>query len=283
MKLRAIAAGATAMGVALAFALPAAAEGEDALGIISALVEQAGQEVGQASVNSESIFLYARGVAGQATASTPAPSSPYSYEVELASNGATAADAISQREGAIGRMRDVAKAYDVAIDVSDAHVSLPSPAAVALARQRAAPRPRAGEAPVDVTPPAPLFDATATLRFGKPAADREAAFLDALHGAGADNLSDPNAPRNGGAPAVSIALPGIAETGDTDPKHVDPKLWDVAGAAAITAAHDEAAALAHAAGRELGEARQIVVIARSVVRGQPTVLVGVRYGLVPKP
>src|SRR5262249_47813795 len=105
--------------------------------------------------------------------------------------------------------------------------------------------------------PKPQFTARATVKFGAPSAEKTGPFLDALRNAGADNIG--SADDMNPVIARVRATPGAAELAK-----VPPGAWDAAAKDAINAARGQATVLAQADGREVGEARQILFLARTV-------------------
>jgi hypothetical protein len=270
MKLRAAAAVAAA---GIAFASPALAQTGEQAGLLAAVLEGVGQDVSQAIVGGESVFVSASGHAGS-TRPTP---SPYAYVVQLTASAPTAVEAAGKRDVVLGRLRAAADQYGAAIDVQDPAIAFTNPA-----------RPPYRRLPNGVVLPmpssqvgdtgsaaGPQFEASATVEFGKASPDKEAQFLDALHDAGADNISDPRTTI--GAPNMAVEFLGYGHTGD-----VDPRDWDAAMTDAVANARSEATTLAHAAGRDLGEARQILMLSRSVDSGHATVTVAVRFAFAPR-
>jgi hypothetical protein len=125
-----------------------------------------------------------------------------------------------------------------------------------------------------------LFVARTGVRFKEPPAVRLPAFLDAIRAAGVDDIRTSltaTPPGLFGINASSEVLGfGSVET-------IDDAIWNAASAAAIRNARGQAQALAMAAGRNLGEARQILVLAKAIQGGEAVVTIAVRFGFAPKP
>jgi hypothetical protein len=261
------------VGAAMAF-WPAAASAQDSSESVGALVaglEAAGGEVGRSMAQSDSVLVYAKGVAKVAPGAVDASA----YVVQLSITAPTAVEAARERDGAIDRMRAIAKTYGVQMAMSESAFSFGVPPGFARNPMMFAPPPpqpgavgAKGEAPA----PKPQFQATATLQFGRPTSEREPAFLDALHGAGADNIST-NTSSNG-----LFGILGSQLLANAAAPEVSPEVWEAAMRDAMRAARSQAAVLADSAGRPLGDAREVLFLSRSVQRGAATVVVAVRYG-----
>jgi len=265
MKLPVIAA--LAAGVLVA-ATPAGAQDAGALtGLVSTLGEGLGQSLGQSIAGGQSVFVYATG-----RSRLPA-APPGAYSVPISISAPTAVDAARQRDALLARLRAVAVQYGAASAVSDAaislgdnsaggfHLNFPIPGATGAS----------GAAGGDGSTPAtkPQFEAKATLLLGEPAPGKAAEFLDALHAAGADSIASGDG--QSAFSRLTASYLGHAP-------QVDPKIWDDATRAAIQNAHDQAATLAAAAGRTVGEARQILFLAKTIDGDDASVTVAVRFG-----
>lgn len=259
--------------VALAAALiglaqPAAAQDAGAIaGLLSTVGEGVGQSLGQAIVGGESIFVYARG-----SAKLPAPQ-PGAYSVQVTTSAPTAVVAAGQRDAEIDALRAVAVRFSAPFAVTGETLSLGDASGgggfhlpLGLSTPSGAATSQDGTAAAK-----PNFDAKATVLLGEPASGKDAEFLDALHQAGADSIASGDGQSLFNRVAASYL-------GGQHPPPVDPKLLDAATRDAIRSAHDQAATLAEAAGRQVGEARQILFLARGVDGDQATVMVAVRFG-----
>jgi hypothetical protein len=264
MKLIAIAA--LAAGV-LAVAGPAAAQDAGALtGLVSTVGEGLGESLGQSITGGQSIFVYATG-----KAKLPA-APPGAYSVQVTISAPTAVDAARQRDDELARLRAVAGQFGAASEVRAQSLSLG--AANTGGFQLPFTMPTGGGAAGAggdgaTPPPKPQFEAKATLLLGEPAPGKAPAFLDALHAAGADAIA------SGDGQSAFSRLTASYLGGAPD---MDPKVWDDATRDAIKTAHDQAATLAAAAGRTVGEARQILFLAKVVTGDEATVTVAVRFG-----
>jgi len=266
MKLPVIAA--LAAGVLVA-ATPAGAQDAGALtGLVSTLGEGLGQSLGQSIAAGQSVFVYATG-----RSRLPA-APPGAYSVPISISAPTAVDAARQRDALLARLRAVAVQYGAASAVSDAAISLGDTGAGGFHLNFPIPGTggaTGGAGPGDgsTPPPKPQFEAKATLLLGEPAPGKAAEFLDALHAAGADSIASGDG--QSAFSRLTASYLGHAP-------QVDPKIWDDATRAAIQNAHDQAATLAAAAGRTVGEARQILFLAKTIDGDDASVTVAVRFG-----
>jgi hypothetical protein len=143
-------------------------------------------------------------------------------------------------------------------------------------------RPGEMTAPVAVKPAgppaaesaAPDFIARAAVGF-RPSDPRQVpAFLDALAAAGIEV----GAPAKGSSLAAIMAtmIPSADSAGAGSP---DVGVWDRASANAIAEARRQASVLAAAAGRQVGEALQILLLTRNTQANEASVTVAVRFAL----
>jgi hypothetical protein len=246
-----------------------------AAGIVAAGAEGLGQGLGAAVAGGPSVFVTATG-----KAPLPTNAAAEAYGASIEGKAPLAVEAARR----LGEKRDAARAiaarYHVAIDVG----------ATAFSRQGAggpAPRPgRPGEVtvPVVVKPvappaaesPAPDFIARAAVGL-RPSDPRQVpAFLDSLAAAGIE--VGPPAKGSSVAAIMAAMIPGADSAGAGSP---DAAIWDRASANAIAEARRQASVLAAAAGRQVGEAQQILLLTRNTQAHEVSVTVAVRFTLTP--
>jgi hypothetical protein len=263
------------LGAAMAATLvagPALGQGSgDASGAAAAAVEAIGGELARAGVASDSVFVYAHGKVLLAGSTTE----ELALTAQVARRSPTAAEAVRLRDAAVEAIRSAAVRYGVRWELASSAVSLgPQPIrfgaqAIPMPPPMVAPRPGAAPGAASAPPAPPQFEAQATVRLGLPAGPRQGAFLDEVHAAGADSISQQTT-------GSFNPLAGVLGSAASD---VDPKIWDEASRKAIDAARADASVLAAAAGRRLGEARQVYLLSRSAQNGQADVVVAVRFAL----
>jgi len=259
----------TSLAVALAALLAAtAARAQDAgdfAGALAVAGEGIGQSLGQSMQDAESVFVYARG-----RAPLPSPT-PSAYQVEVSASAPSAVDAAAQRDGAVERLRAAARAFGAPSAVTDQSISLGD----ATQPMSFAPAVRAaiGKAAPDAAPETkPMFAAKATMRFGEPANGKAPAFLDALRAAGADSITSQG---EGQGSLFTRAISSLSQKAAPEPAEA---VWDAATNDAVRAAREQAEVLATAAGRQLGPARQVLLLWRAFDGKEATVTVAVRFG-----
>ena len=106
---------------------------------------------------------------------------------------------------------------------------------------------------------------------------RMASFLDALIGAGIDIVFV----ANGGVGFPNTFFRNNELLGFGVLEKIDDSIWDQASASAIAEARRQATVLAAAAGRQVGEATQILLLARSSQGDEASVTVAVRFAFAP--
>ena len=222
-----------------------------------------------------SVTVTAEGHAKSAT-STNAP-----VVMTLTAKSESAVQAATLREARLKQVRDIARTMGVEIEVVDSGIStVIDPAAQAKAMQawqanRAA-HPGGPFMPPDTESLPQLFVATAIVRVHQVAADKTAAFLDALKGAGVDDLGLSN------TSAMQVMFLQSYEglrTFDVD--RLDSAAWAKADADAIANARRQAEDLAAAAGGSLGPVEKVSSLTRNGVDGEAVVTVSVRFGFTP--
>ena len=248
----------TSLAVALAALLAAtAARAQDAgdfAGALAVAGEGIGQSLGQSMQDAESVFVYARG-----RAPLPSPT-PSAYQVEVSASAPSAVDAAAQRDGAVERLRAAARAFGAPSAVTDQSISLGDATQPMSFAPAAAPETK------------PMFAAKATMRFGEPANGKAPAFLDALRAAGADSITSQG---EGQGSLFTRAISSLSQKAAPEPAEA---VWDAATNDAVRAAREQAEVLATAAGRQLGPARQVLLLWRAFDGKEATVTVAVRFG-----
>ena len=269
--------------VALLASMAGRASAQDAGGfatLLTTATEGFGQTLGEAMTNGQSVFVTAHG-----KAKLPAPLTG-SYYVNVDGKSASAVEAAHQREGKLSQLRSAAQQFGVTMELGESRFSLETDAEAQQRRMRemAAERAARADAKAPVVFPtlgeAPkIFVARTGVRFKEPPADRLAAFLDAIRAAGVDDIRTSltaSPPNMFGINTASEVL------GFGSVEAVDDAVWNAASTDAIRNARLQAQTLAAAAGRNVGEARQILFLAKAIQSGEGVVTVAVRFGLAPK-
>jgi hypothetical protein len=267
-----------ALGCALAGPAAHAQDSSQLASVLVAATESLGQAMGSATANGSNVFVTAT---GHASLSTPADES---YTLTIQGRAKSAVEATRQHEDRIKAAQRLAIQFHVVLDVGSTSFtsqidSVQVQQRAAQARAQAAQLRNAGaqalDMPLTVGEFPTVFVVSSQVRFT--AADRAqfAAFLDALGTAGAlDNggggfvqlMNNPNA-----FDFLGLGTPGSA----------DDAVWDKALADAMAAARREAQAVAAQAGRQLGDVKQVSVLARSVRVQEASVTVAVSYAFAP--
>jgi hypothetical protein len=274
---------------AVAVGSPAAAQDMGTYaGTFTAIADGLGQSVGQGISSSQSVFVYAQGHAAISGAPAPAsaspsgPVKPETYQVQVVFNAPTAVEAAGKRDALLGQMQAVAQRFNATMRTSEVAVVLGDPCSgpsrtMAMACMRRAAMAMgdpttAAPAKASQTPAEKQFSATAEVSFSMADLSRAPAFLDALHAAGADSIGNMDEPVN-----VSniFARPNTYAATSA----ISDKIWDDAARDAVRAARRQAGILAQADGRDVGAARQILFLSRTVESDQAVVTVAVRFDL----
>jgi uncharacterized protein YggE len=277
-----------AIPVVIAFAclsgLAAQAQQADkfASGFATAM-EGVGQSLGDAAFTGQSIFVTATGRA-------PLPSGQRVwYKANIDVRDASAVEATRQRDARISELEADARRLGVEIHIETTSFALettplgrtrtpPGVQAGPIVAAKPSPSGLVGAAPPssEPPPPAPTFVVKTTLKFAATHPERLAAFLDALRAAGADTLArDPGL----GSPLNMFQNNTLLGVGSVE--KVDDALWDQASRAAVAAARRQAEVLAVAAGRPLGETREVMVLNRGTQGDDATVTLAVRFAFAP--
>jgi hypothetical protein len=246
-------------------------------GIVAAGAEGVGQGLGAAVAGGPSVFVTATGKAP--LAANVAAADAYGASVE--GKAPSAVEAARRLDEKLDAARAIAARYHVVIDIGE----------TAFSRQGAgAPPPRAGR-PGEVTVPVVVvkpvappaaeivardFIARSPVGF-RPSDPRQVpAFLDSL--AAADIEVGPPAKGSSLAAIMAAMIPSAESAGAGSP---DVAVWDRASANAIAEARRQASVLAAAAGRQVGEAQQILMLTRNTQANEASVTVAVRFALTP--
>ncbi len=272
---------AAAVAVAALFATPAAAQ--DIAGPVAAAVDQFGQSLSESMTGGPGLFVTAQGEAPlPAAASTP-------MTVTIKGTGATAVEAVAERNAQLERVRSVANRFDVAMDVGATNYSIGEAMPDWLSADAAAAVDWSGETgdAVDVELIEPISEADAApaaadartvtasvqVKLDRPNESRLPEFVDALVEAGVSNLDDSLNGLNLGAMTPFLSLLGLDPTRDPG-----EAVWNQATADGVRKARAQAEAIAEASGRSLGPVRYVSVLMRSHDGENALVSVAVRFG-----
>ena len=277
---------AAALAVAgLATATPAAAQ--DIAGPVAAAVDQFGQSLAESMTGGPGLFVTVQGEAPLPAASaTP-------MTITIKGEGATAVEAVADRNAQLERVRSVANRFDVAMDVGATNYAIAAanawePTSDAWANAfTGEPSDFGGDQdgqvdveliepiPDDVAAPAETRTITASVqvKLDRPNESRLPEFVDALAEAGVTDLDDSLNGLNLGAMTPFLSLLGL--DGARDPGEA---VWNAATADGVRKARTQAAAIAEASGRRLGPVRYVSVLMRSHDGENALVSLAVRFG-----
>ena len=270
---------------ALATATPAATQ--DIAGPVAAAVDQFGQSLAESMTGGPGLFVTVQGEAPLPAASaTP-------MTITIKGQGATAVEAVADRNAQLERVRSVANRFDVAMDVGATNYAIAAanawePTSDAWANAfTGEPSDFGGDQdgqvdveliepiPDDVAAPAETRTITASVqvKLDRPNESRLPEFVDALAEAGVTDLDDSLNGLNLGAMTPFLSLLGL--DGARDPGEA---VWNAATADGVRKARTQAAAIAEASGRRLGPVRYVSVLMRSHDGENALVSVAVRFG-----
>ena len=270
---------------ALATATPAAAQ--DIAGPVAAAVDQFGQSLAESMTGGPGLFVTVQGEAPLPAASaTP-------MTITIKGQGATAVEAVADRNAQLERVRSVANRFDVAMDVGATNYAIAAanawePTSDAWANAfTGEPSDFGGDQdgqvdveliepiPDDVAAPAETRTITASVqvKLDRPNESRLPEFVDALAEAGVTDLDDSLNGLNLGAMTPFLSLLGL--DGARDPGEA---VWNAATADGVRKARTQAAAIAEASGRRLGPVRYVSVLMRSHDGENALVSLAVRFG-----
>lgn len=240
--------------VCAALSSAGAASAQDAVGKATD-AEGIGQGIGEAASGGQSVFVTATGreVLSEAVDT---------YVTNIEGRSASAVDAVKMREDRLATAQALAQKFGIAIEpglrtiegdtvMPPAHTADAHPVRGA---RSALPQATAAEA-------GRVFVARSSVSFKALDTAQVPAFLDALTAAGMD--ADVR---------LRLSAMNTAET-------VDDAVWDRASQKAVASALHEAQVLAKAAGREVGDAEQIMVLSKSMQGNGAIVTLSVRYML----
>jgi len=249
-------------------------------GVLAAGVEGLGQSLGEAATGESSVFVTASG-----HAALPAPIAE-AYLINIEGQSSSAVEASRLHDDRLKAAQDIAARFKVAVDIgATSFVREADQAAQSRrnAQMQAAMQAQAQAGHPGVFPPGlgqqgegdRVFVVRTGVRFKASSAEQFPAFLDALKAAGIDNLSGAL-----GVPKANMFASNEV-LGFGRLAKVDDAIWDRAMQDAMASARRQAAVLAATSGRDLGEARQILLLSRSVQSDEVDVTVAVRYGFAP--
>lgn len=270
------------LGCAAALAFAPAAQAQDISGAIAGALDQFGQSLGESVQQGESIFVSAVGrtsLPGGASAPVAQP-----ITLSLSGEGATAVEAGKARDEQVAKVREVARRFGVTAelgktsfaygeaypmvdtfdwDMFDTDMDTAAEATAAAA-----------EIDAIAEDPSHTFTATAEVTIGRPSEARMAAFVDALAEAGIPSFTDTSVDMSElGALGMWAGLLGMAPPADPG-----EGVWSAATADAIAKARVQAEQVASAAGRPLGQVKNVTVYLRHQDGENAYVTLSARFG-----
>lgn len=263
---------------AVLIATPAAAQ--DIAGPVAAAVDQFGQSISESIAGGPGVFVTAQG-----RAALPS-SNGLPLTLTIKGEGATASEAVADRNAQLERVRSAANNFEVAVEVGATTYGISSEddiatidwAAMAVAdAAEAAAIADGSAAPAAAEPDAPAtrtVTASVQVKLDRPNETRMPAFIDALVDAGVTDLDDSLNGMNLGQMQPFLALLGLDTARDPG-----EDIWNAATADAISRARAQAETIAAASGRPLGPVRYVSVLMRSHDGANALVSVAVRFGL----
>jgi hypothetical protein len=204
------------------------------------------------------------------------------YLINIEDRSPSAVQASKLRDDRLAAAREIATRFGVSVEVGSTAFSREIDSEVQQARNSKAIAERMAHPGVPVVE-APLTDADRVfvartgVKFRAADPHRIPAFLDALKAAGIDYLTSP----------MGMAMPGlfgrteVLGFGALD--RIDDAIWDEASQKAIAAAQRQAQVLAAAAGRQVGQVRQVLFLTRNVSGDTASVTIAARFAFLPKP
>jgi hypothetical protein len=257
-------------------AVAAAQEVDKFIGALAAGAEGVGQSLGESMRGGDSIFVSAT---GRATLPTH-PAEAYIVDVE--SKAASVVEAARMRDQRVQAARAIARRFSMNVEVGASGLSRigdGSGALFHLPGQAADDAAGGSKDTGDKTaPPKPKFTAHTEMRFSAADPGQFPGFLDALDSAGIDI---PVGSGSGGGIMALLSQKSAASLGFAAVEAADDATWDRASQNALAEARRQATVLATAAGRQLGEVKQILFFTRTVEGEKATVTLAVRYGFAP--
>ena len=263
-----------AMVLVVGAAAPTArAQDDNTTSMMAGGVSLLGQSAGGALAGGDSILVTDTG-----RAHIPA-SVNAAYAVSVIGEADTAVGAAAIRDAKLAKLQGAAQRFGAHIEITTTGFSLETDAKARAERQgrwmaEQTQHPGGGFVPMRTDDLPQAFIAQANVRLGSPANSQDAAFLDALKAAGAGDITDLlNAPK-----PANVFFPQMFGAGQI--ADIDDAVWNSAGVDAIHRAREQAATLAAAAGRGLGDVTQITFLTKTVKGGDANVIVAVRFALV---
>jgi len=267
----------------LVAAAPVAAQ--DIAGPVAAAVDQFGQSMAESMTGGPGLFVTAQGEAPMpAAASMP-------MTITIKGTGKTAVEAVADRNAQLERVRSVANRFDVAMDVGATNYAIGEEMPAWMTGD-AAMAPAVADwsgdmddavdveliEPMGAEAAAPVADtrtvtASVVVKLDRPNESRLPEFVDALVGAGVNDLDDSLNGLNFGAMTPFLSLLGLDIARDPG----EP-VWNQATADGVRKARAQAEAIAEASGRRLGPVRYVSVLMRSHDGENALVSVAVRFG-----
>ena len=267
----------------LVAAAPVAAQ--DIAGPVAAAVDQFGQSMAESMTGGPGLFVTAQGEAPMpAAASMP-------MTITINGTGKTAVEAVADRNAQLERVRSVANRFDVAMDVGATNYAIGEEMPAWMTGD-AAMAPAVADwsgdmddavdveliEPMGAEAAAPVADtrtvtASVVVKLDRPNESRLPEFVDALVGAGVNDLDDSLNGLNFGAMTPFLSLLGLDIARDPG----EP-VWNQATADGVRKARAQAEAIAEASGRRLGPVRYVSVLMRSHDGENALVSVAVRFG-----
>lgn len=248
-------------------------------GAAATITEGIGQSLGEAMNGGASVFV-------TATGRVRIPTRAAEVEVIVIEGKAPSAmEAARLREQHLETFQILAHRFGVTLDVGQSQFSHVGGSMIAAGRDEA----NAAASIARRPPPPPLmipnaaqpaapdaqseFIARTDVRFGSSDPRRLASFLDALKGAGVEMAFVQNG---------TIGFPNFLARNNEflsfgAVENIDDSVWDQASARAVAEARRQATVLAAAAGRQVGDAKQILLLSRSSQGAEASVTVAARF------
>ena len=269
-----------------ALGLASSARAQDAggfAGLMATAVEGVGQSLGEAATSGSSIFVTGKGYARLTAPLTDA------YFVNIEGKAASAVDAARIRDQRLDQLRAVSKRFGVDMEIGESAFSreIDLDAQQALIRKRNADRAADRHRPFRPSDdrhhparsaarlhrqdrrPVQITRCSAPARLPRRPWRRR----------GRDQLSEGLGAR-GGMPNLFSAATEVLGFGSV--QAVDAAIWDKASADAVNNARHQAEVLAAVSGRQVGEVRQILSLAKGVEGDKASVTIAVRFAFRPK-
>jgi hypothetical protein len=258
----------------------AAQEVDKVMGALAAGAEGLGQSLGESLRGGDSLFVSATGRAAIPTHPADA------YVIDVESKAVSVVEAARLRDQRVQAARAIARRFGMTVETGTSGLARIGDGSTAMFHppgQAADDTGGGSKSPGDKTaptPPKPRFTAHTQMRFSAADPGQFPALLDALDAAGIE-VPAGGASENGLMALLSQKT--AASKGFATLEVADDATWDRASENALAEARRQAAVLAVAAGRQLGEVKQILAFMRSVEGDKASVTLAVRYGFAPPP